>query len=192
MSKVVEALGVTYAAVGQEISDAAMMIIAKDLSAYAEADVLEALSRCRRELRRIALVDILERMPGGHPGPEEAWAIVAPALADERVTFVQTDQIANAFGVALHLADNPIAARMAFMERYRDELRKARNAGETAIWRPSLGWDREGREGPLAEAVRLGRLGADHVAGLLPNWEASDCMDIVKTMAESMTGKGRE
>lgn len=180
MSKIVEALGVTYASIGQEISDAAMTIISKDLGAYPEDDVLEALSRCRRELRRMSLVDVLERLPGGHPGPEEAWAIVAPALSDERVTFVQTDEIASAFSVALNLSDNPIAARMAFMERYRDEMRMARSAGRKAKWRPNLGWDRQAREAPLLEAVRLGRLSSHHVAGLLPNWsEMSESLDIV-------------
>jgi hypothetical protein len=167
MSKLIEALGVTYAAIGQEVSDATLQIVAMDLGSGNENEVLESLARCRRELRRMSLVDILERLPSGHPGPEEAWAIVAPALNDESVTIVETDQIAEAFAVALNLADNPIAARMAFLERYRTAVREARRVGAKARWWPCLGADPTQRNAPLLEAERLGRLPTRQVRALL-------------------------
>ena len=186
MKKLVEALSVTYAAIGQEVSDAALEIVALDLSDYPETDVMESLSRCRRELRRISLADILERLPNGHPGPEEAWAILACALNDESVTVVETEQMAIAFGVALNLADSPIQARMAFIETYRREVGKARGAGRPPIWFPSLGWDASLREGPLLEAQRLGRISGPSVAALLPHRDAIS-EDIVGRLISKFT-----
>lgn len=166
--KLVEALAVTYAAVGQEISDAAMEIMARDLSAYPLEGVLHALSRCRKELRRVTLADILDRIPGGHPNAEEAWAIVARSLNDERVTVVWTDEMSRAFGVALNLQDDPVAARMAFKECYAKEVNQSRNNGTAPRWHVSLGHDPYGREAPILEAVKCGRLTADYAASLLP------------------------
>jgi hypothetical protein len=179
MRKIMEMLAVTYAAVGQEVSDAAMEIMAKDLADYPEDGIAQALTRCRRELRKMSLADILDRLPNGHLGPEEAWAIMAPALSDERVTVVRTEQMGEAFGVALGLADDPIAARMAFLETYKRAVSKARAEGEFPKWLPSLGWDVAGREGPLREAVRLGRLPLGQVDGLLPDRSGSRGINVV-------------
>lgn len=163
-----EHVAATYAAIGQEISDVGLAVVVADLKAYQLPAVVQALARCRGELRRIALSDILDRIPGGHPGPEEAWAMVARCLNDERVTVVWTDEMAAAFGVALNLQDDEVAARMAFKEAYARLVAEARSAGKPVRWTPSLGWDHGARAGVLEEAVRLGRLSAEHVAGLLP------------------------
>ena len=124
--KLHEAVTVTFAAVGQEMSDAAIALIARDLAEYPLPGVFASLARCRKELRRITLADILERIPGGHPGPEEAWGVIARALSDERVTVVWTDEMRQAFGAALNLSDDPIAARMAFKEVYVRLVNEAR------------------------------------------------------------------
>lgn len=170
--KLHEALSATFAAIGQEMSDVALALISRDLEVYPLRDVFSALSRCRKELRRMSLVDILDRMPGGHPGPEEAWGIVAKALADERVTVVWTDEICHAFGAALNLSDDHVAARMAFKESYSRLVAAARDQRKPIVWRPSLGHDAHGRESVLMQAIENGRLSAQHVAGLLPHTEA--------------------
>jgi len=172
--KLIEAVAVTYAAVGQELSDAALAMIAKDLSVYPAQGVAVALSRCRRELRRIALADILERIPGGRPGAEEAWSIVSPTLNDERVTVVWTTEMQQAFGVALKLQDDHIAARMAFKEAYTRLTAEAREAGAPIRWQASLGQDAAGRESVLVAAAEKGLLTVQHVAGLLPYIAGSD------------------
>lgn len=169
--KLHEALTATYAAIGQEMSDVAMALIARDLEAYQLRDVFTALSRCRKELRRMSLADILDRIPGGHPGPEEAWGIVAKALADERVTVVWTDEIRTAFGAALNLSDDPVAARMAFKETYARLVAEARDQRSPVVWSASLGHDPDGREPALMQAIEKGRLSAQYVHGLLPHRE---------------------
>lgn len=118
------------------------------------------------------LLDVLRTMDG-RPNPEEAWAMVARSLNDEGVTIVWTAEMAHSFGVALGLQDDRIAARMAFKEAYQQAVKDARAHGRPAKWMPSLGHDRSGREGPLIEAAKLGRLSVHHVRGLLPHNEVN-------------------
>ena len=128
----------------------------------------------------------------GHPGPEEAWALVAAGLNNEGLTVVWTEEIAQAFGVALHLQGDPVAARMAFKENYTVALAHARHAGKPARWSPSLGWDAAGREGVLLEAVRQGRLGAAHVKQLLPYLEGGGSEELqvmVDKTAKKLLGR---
>ncbi len=168
MNKVLVALRITYEAIGQSVTDLGLAALVTDLAAYPEADVLVALSRCRRELRKLTLVDILDRLPCGHPGPEEAWAIVAPSLANEAVTIVWTGPMADAMGAARTLGRDPIAARKAFQETYVAAVARARAKGEGPTWTASLGWDVAGREAPLLEAVAKGRLFPEFAKKLCP------------------------
>jgi len=166
-NKLLEALSVTYAVVGQEISDAAMEMIARDLAPHDPQGVFLALSRCRKELRKISLADILQRIPGGHPGAEEAWSLVARGLADEGPTLVWTEQIREAFGVALGLTDDAVAARMAFKECYTRLVSEAVARCEIPQWSASLGHDASGRAGPLIDAAERGRLAPEFVREFL-------------------------
>lgn len=170
---VLQALAVTAELTSTQLSAGAARVLANDVAGYPEGQVLGALDRCRKELRgKLTLADILSRLDDGRPGPEEAWAIVSPALADERVTIVWTEEMALASAPARAIVDDPVAARMTFLECYRRMVQQARDDKQPVLWTPSLGYDARGREGPLLEAVRRGRLGAVHVAGLLPHYEA--------------------
>lgn len=151
---------------GTVLSAAAARAMVEELAQHPEADVLVALKRCQRELTgRLSLADILKRLPSGHPGPEEAWAMVAHALGDERETIVLTPPMEQAWWAADALYYDPIAARMAFLEVYR---RAVATAG-APTWRPILGWDAERRDAVLEQAVELGRLPKGRVAGVLGN-----------------------
>lgn len=120
-----------------------------------------------------AVSEILDRIKAadGRPGPEEAWAAIPH---DERGSVVWTDEMAEAFGVANPLIQqgDPIAARMAFLERYRALVNDARKAGKAIRWTPSLGHDPADRERALIAAQRRGLLSQAHVAGLLPYRDA--------------------
>ena len=166
--KVLEHLAATAAAMGQELSDAALEIMARDLAAYPAKSVIEALARCRRELRRLALADVLDRLPGGHPGPEEAWSICARCLNDEALTVVWTQEMASSFGVALGLQGDVIAARMAFREAYTAILARARLEGRMPIWTVSPGTDKSGRELAILDALEKGRISVDYARATLP------------------------
>lgn len=165
----IKALAVTAELTGTSLSEVAAMVMAQDLAQYPEHRVLEALVKCRRELRgRMSLADVIARIDDGRPGPDEAWAMVAPALDDERVTMVITEEMMRAFVLAASLQDDPIAARMAFKEAYAKNVAVARDQCLPVKWQPSLGHDPAGREAPLLEAAEKGRLGVSHVRGLLP------------------------
>lgn len=92
----------------------------------------------------------------------------------EGQSVVWTSEMSQAFGTAYPLIRDgeTVQARMAFLERYKTLCREARDAGVTVQWTASLGHDPHSRETVLLEAQRLGRLPADHVAGLLPHRDA--------------------
>lgn len=168
--EILQALGVVCELTGTKLSEAATRVFADDLSLYPEEQVLGALARCRKEIRgRLTLTDVISRLDDGRPGPEEAWAIISSALADERITVVWTEEMALASGPARAIIEDRVAARMAFLESYRRLVQRARDDGEPVRWSQSLGYDVHARAGPLLEAVRLGRLPESHVAKLLPH-----------------------
>jgi hypothetical protein len=164
-----ESLKATYSILGQEITDLGLELLAHDLAAYPTDQVQLALGRCRKELKRLTLTDILDRLAGQHPGVEEAWSIVSSSMRDESITVVWTDEMRFAFGLAHALADDPVAARMAFKEQYTQLVREARALGQGPNWSVSLGSDKAGRELAILEGVKHGRLLPAYAATLLPS-----------------------
>lgn len=177
----------TYEVAGQDISDLAIQAIVKELSAYPAPHVHMALTRCMKELRKITLVDILDRLPNGHPGPEEAWAVVSRTMDNEAVSIVWTEEMAQAAGTARSLAHDPVAARLAFKETYTALVQQARLRQQAPKWSASLGYDQHGREQALQEAVDKGRLGLEYARKLLPDMNGSAD---VKALAQYMGAIG--
>jgi hypothetical protein len=105
----------------------------------------------------------------GWIGAEEAWAIVSQTLNDESVTVFWTRPMQDAFGVAIGLQDDMVAARMAFKEVYTRKLEDARRAGERPCWQISPGTNAAGRDAAVKDAVRLGRILPEHAPALLSN-----------------------
>lgn len=180
----------TYATVGHEMTDLQLEMILSDLTDYPIADVAQALTRCRRELRRLTLADILDRIPGGRPGPEEAWATVSQCMTNEQISVVWTDEMREAYGVAAPLANDPIAARMAFREKYIALVTEARATRDPIRWSVSLGHDKYQRELAVQEAMRRNQISAAHAQALLPQDHApvapsvQRLLDGVHTMPE--------
>ena len=158
---------------GAKATHASISVWWAALARYSLADVRAALSAHVQDMVAGKFApkpaDIIGRMQlqDGRPGPEEAWSQMP---RDEATTVVWTDEMAAAWGVALPLLAerDQVAARMAFVERYRQLVQHARDAGESAKWTVSLGTDVGGREAVLLDAVDRGRLPAQYVAGLLP------------------------
>jgi hypothetical protein len=155
---VIEALAVTAELTNTQLSPAAARVMAADLAPYPDAQVLGALSRCRKELKgKLTVADVVSRLDDGRPGPEEAWALLP---FDERQTVCWTEEMEGAWGVALPLIEegDRIAARMAFLESYRRRVQSARDAAARVKWRISFGQDPEVRQQAIAQAVQLGRI----------------------------------
>ena len=171
---ILQALSVTFSFTGQTLPDLALAEMAGDLAAYPEQDVMVALKRCRNELKSIKYSDILERLPNGHPGPEEAWAILSRGLAKndftlvEDLTIVWTDEMRSAYGVAMSLAGDAVAMRMTFKEAYQAQVSASRLDGSKPSWSVSGGTDRADKEAQIVEAVKLGRLTSEYGQRLLP------------------------
>lgn len=172
MQKILEAIAVTAELMGSAISPTAAAIMASDLSAYPKDAVIEALTRVRKESKsRLSLALVIEKIeeiiPDGRPSADEAWAMIP---RDEYTSAVLTGEMLEAMGIAQPLLDegDQVAARMAFKDAYSRLVEAAKRAGNPPEWIPSLGYDKAGREPVLIEAVRLGRLPASQVAGLLP------------------------
>lgn len=142
------------------------------LQQFSIADVSSAFSqyamRGKYAPKPADILEILDRIkPDGRPGTDEAWAMIP---RDESASAVMTEEMAEAYGIALPLLNegDQIAARMAFKGAYQRIVEQNRLAGIAPKWFPSLGYDARGREAVLTEAVRLGRLGQEQIVGLLP------------------------
>lgn len=170
-----------------DLNEDAVRMLLSDLSGYPSVAVLEALGKCRKDLRSFPTVaDIISRIDDGRPGPEEAWAMVPKGETDSGVW---TEEMAQAWGVVrgLYLED-PIAARQAFKESYTRIVKDARNRGVPSTWTPSLGLDKTQHEGALSSAATRGLIGMDHAMALLPGptggGEPSDDMTGIATVVQ--------
>lgn len=166
MNDLYQHLLATFAAVDQPMSDLAIRAIAADLECYELEAVAKSLSRCRKELRRITLADIIEKIEGEHPGVEASWAIVSQGIGNESASFAMTDEMAEAFGVARLLSSDLVAARMSYKEVYQRAVSKARAAGKRPHWFASLGHDVQGRTRAFQQALSLNALAAENIKAL--------------------------
>lgn len=192
--RLLEALAVTIELTGTQASEAAIRIMAADLSAYPLNQVLGALRRCRLELKgRLTVAEVVSRLDDGRPGPEEAWAMIPH---DEAGSVVWTAEMAQAFGVAQPLiaCNDLVAARMAFTERYRALVSAARSDGVPPQWSPSFGTDRFGREDAVSTAVQKGRMLPNHAQQLLPDYSGDQSLVVLERLKElaapSSDGRG--
>lgn len=170
MQKILENLAATAELMGQQISPVALSIMAEDLKQYPIEIVIEACACLRRESKgRFSIAAIIEKVealePNGRPGSDEAWAMIP---RDEFMSVVLSDEIQSALHIAQPLLNegDQVAARMAFKQAYERIVAENKRAGVKPVWYPSLGWNKDGREAVLAEAVRLGRISPEHAIGL--------------------------
>lgn len=164
---------------------------AEDLAAYPEQQVLNALSRCRRELKTFpTIADVISRIEDGRPGAEEAWAMIPK---DESASVVWTDEMRDAFAIARELlADDPVAARMAFREAYLRLVSEGRARHRPTRWTPSLGHDSAGRAQALQIAVDRNRISHEAAEGLLPDYTrpARDLPQLTGPGGERLSASG--
>jgi hypothetical protein len=167
-NRIIQELAVTAELCGTEMSAAAAQVMCAELEGYPEDSVLGALCRLRREHQgRLTLASIISRLDDGRPGAEEAWALFPK---NEMESSPMTLEMQEAIAVASPLleAGDSIAARMAFKETYERTVSKARADRVPVRWIVSLGFDKQGREPAISDAVRKQRITIDHAIKLLP------------------------
>lgn len=154
--KVLQAIAVTAELTGTMLSEAAARVLLADLAEFSDDQLLAALTRCRKELKgRLTVADIIARIPGGHPTPEEAWSMVAHVVGDENETAVVTEPMLAAMIAADRLAHDKISAHKAFVEVYKRELAEA---APTPKWIIAAGWDAKRRNEAIERAVVQGKI----------------------------------
>lgn len=167
--ELVRAIAVTAEVLGTDFSKDAARAMHRVLAPFGHAAVIAALKRCMYECRgRLTPAEIVSRIDDGRPGAEEAWGMVASLTEDASLCW--TDEMAAAWGVARHAleAGDKIGARMAFKEKYQQEVLKARTEAKPAKWRMSLGQSSAERTPAIQSAVAAGRIGEAQAAQLLP------------------------
>lgn len=161
----------------------ALAYMAADLDGYDCATVQTALNHCRRELSgRLTLADIIARIPDGRRGPEESWAAMP---RDEGSSVVWTAEERESFFAAAYpllQANDPIAARRAYLEAYGQRLQQARRERRAIRYEPSLGHDLDARARCLEDAAARGLLPIAHAQALLPYQDAHPATEVAALM----------
>ena len=166
--ELIKAIAVTAELCGRVFSPEAAAVFVDDLDGFDENAVGAALKRCRREVRGLLTVqDVVSRIDDGRPGPDEAWSMLP---RDEATTVVWTDEMREAWAVAMPLLDvgDKVAARFAFREAYTARVNDARDKRRAPNWIASLGHDPKGREQVLSEAVSQRRLSLSQARSYVP------------------------
>lgn len=165
-------IAATAEAIGSRLSPAAVAIMAEELEGVGQEQVYAALKRCRRECKRLTVKDVLDRLPGGHPGPEEAWATVVRSF-DESRSIVWTGEMEQASAPAAELwaEGDKVAARMAFKERYQELVAQSGNMPE---WSFDGGTDYQNRIEVAGRAFSEGKISSRTFEG----WVQDSCASL--------------
>lgn len=183
----------TAEAMGQQLTQAAALLMVDDLKGYDEPVICAALQACRRELTgKLTIAAILQRVQAadGRPGRDEAWSI-ALAAADEFESVLVTAEILAALQVAKPSleARDKVGARMAFLSAYDRLVEAARRDGRLTKWTLSMGFDAEGRARAVEQAVLLQRLPVPAAQKLLADLRLEPLSQDGAAIAGLLTGR---
>jgi len=177
-ANLIKAIAVAQEVTGTPVmSDPAMLAFIADLRSYPEPHVLAALRRCMREVKgKLTLADIISRIDDGRPPPEIAWSMVPK---NEAASVCWTSEMRDAFAVAYRLIESgdTVQARMAFLEAYRNQVQRARDARLLVEWHFSLGTDKDARELVILDAAEKGRVSIEGAQRLLPYHRADEAVN---------------
>lgn len=143
-----------------------------------------AFRRARYELKWFPKLAELRDLAGalygpetdGRPGPEEAWARMPKGerMEDDSVVWCEEERIAYGACRSLLLDGDLIGARMAFKERYTNELAEARSQQRPVQWIVSVGYDLNHRLAILATAVQEKRISLEHALDFVSGERRND------------------
>lgn len=189
MQKVIDTLQIMCELYNHKLSKIALQSLLDEMVKYSnsESEIIKALKLCRHELYRFpTLLDIIDRIDGGFPSPNEAWA---KCPKTDRQSVVWTKEIQEAYNLVepLIYANDLYSARLAFIDRYSKLIKVAKMEKKKPVWSVSLGECKHEREVALLEAKKLNILNLNQKKMLeLKNISNEDqkikalCLDIGK------------
>ncbi|MDP9504539.1 hypothetical protein Q7O60_16200 [Pseudomonas protegens] len=181
----------TAEVMGQQLTQAAALLMVEDLREYTEPVLTAALRSCRIEGGRLTVASILKHAQSadGRPGKDEAWAI-AMTTNDEFETVVLTDEIQLALAAAKPILDggDKIGARMAFIDAYQRFVSQAREDAKPVNWHVSVGFDANRRIQAVTKAMELKRIPLEHAQKYLADLSVEPITEDGRAIAGLLTG----
>lgn len=182
----------TAEVMGQQLTQAAALLMVDDLREYTESVLTAALRSCRIEGGRLTVATILKHAQSadGRPGKDEAWAI-AMTTNDEFETVVLTDEIQLALAAAKPILDggDKIGARMAFIDAYQRFVSQAREDAKPVNWHVSVGFDANRRIQAVTKAMELKRIPCEHAQKYLADLSVEPVTEDGRAVAALLTGE---
>ena len=181
----------TAEVMGQQLTQAAALLMVDDLREYTEPVLITALRNCRIEGGRLTVASILKHAQSadGRPGKDEAWAI-AMTTNDEFETVVLTDEIQLALAAAKPILDggDKIGARMAFIDAYQRFVSQAREDAKPVNWHVSVGFDANRRIQAVTKAMELKRIPRERAQKYLADLSVEPITEDGRAIACLLTG----
>ncbi|WP_085600394.1 MULTISPECIES: hypothetical protein [unclassified Pseudomonas] len=181
----------TAEVMGQQLTQAAALLMVEDLREYTEPVLTAALRSCRIEGGRLTVASILKHAQSadGRPGKDEAWAI-AMTTNDEFETVVLTDEIQLALAAAKPILDggDKIGARMGFIDAYQRFVNQAREDAKPVNWHVSVGFDASRRIQAVTKAMELKRIPREHAQKYLADLSVEPITEDGRAIAGLLTG----
>lgn len=182
----------TAEAMGQQLTQAAALLMVEDLRDYSESVLSAALRSCRIEGGRLTVSSILKhaQLADGRPGKDEAWAI-AMTTNDEFETVVLTDEIQLALAAAKPVLDagDKVGARMAFISAYERFVGQSREDAKPVNWHVSVGFDANRRIQAVTKAVQMQRIPQEHGQKYLADLSVTPITEDGRAVVALLTGE---
>lgn len=189
--KLLLSLFATAEVMGQQLTQAAALLMVDDLREYTESVLTAALRSCRIEGGRLTVASILKyaQSADGRPGKDEAWAI-AMTTNDEFETVVLTDEIQLALAAAKPVLDagDKIGARMAFISAYERFVGQSREDAKPVNWHVSVGFDANRRIQAVTKAMELKRIPRERAQKYLADLSVVPVTEDGRAIAGLLTG----
>lgn len=143
-----------------ELSEARAAMIESDLRDFSINDINLAWKKYRsfpNNRKMPTAAELINLIPDGHPTAQESWAMIPQ---DEYKSVVWSNEMREAYSVAAPLINqgNISGAFFAYKEAYEKLITASRAERKKPKWSLSPGYDKNGRDTAIVEAIQKGRM----------------------------------
>jgi hypothetical protein len=158
MNQVIEMLAIQFEMKEQSASERVITYMVKQLDPYGFEPVMKALDKLGKESAyKINLAEVIKRIDDGRPSAQIAWA---QCPKNEEDSALLTEEQNKALCSVSHLlyTNDPIPARMAFIEKYNELIDESRASAEPVKYVLANGSYKQGRIDAVKIGVEEGKL----------------------------------